>query len=124
MKQIIVIRKDLNMRKGKMCAQSAHASLSIILKNIDINSAEVNISLSQDLVRWIKNGQKKIVVSVNSEEELVKIYNSAKIKNILCALVIDSGQTEFNGIATKTCCAIGPENTECLNNITGDLKLI
>jgi PTH2 family peptidyl-tRNA hydrolase len=29
-KQVIIIRKDLNMRKGKMIAQGNHASMGVI----------------------------------------------------------------------------------------------
>jgi len=61
MKQVIILRKDLNMRKGKMVAQGAHASLQAVLLNLT----------SDDVDWWRNNGMKKICVSCDSEQELI-----------------------------------------------------
>lgn len=114
LKQIIVMRKDLNMRKGKMIAQGAHASVKATVYNLR------NSKISE----WLAESFTKIVVSVNSEEELIKIKNKAIKANIICEEIIDNGNTEFGGVKTRTCIAVGPDTNENLDPITGDLKLL
>lgn len=133
-KQVIVVRKDLNMRKGKMCAQAAHASLKVLLdlmsKNTNIISGERTRTLKyyndHPLAEWLDGSFTKICLSVNSEAELDEIYNKANSSEmpIPCALIIDSGKTEFNSVPTKTCCAIGPYYSEDIDKITGHLSLL
>jgi len=112
MKQVIVLRKDLNMRKGKMVAQGAHASLSAYLKASKTERDE-----------WSKTGQTKICVSVESEEELLKIFHQAEDAFLPCALITDSGRTEFKE-PTRTAVCIGPADSFDVDQITGHLKLL
>lgn len=114
MKQIIVIRKDLNMRKGKMCAQGAHASLKATLENLEHPSVK----------EWLSGRFTKICVSVDSEQELFDVYNEAVQKGLIASLIIDAGLTEFGGVPTMTCIAVGPATSEELEPITGHLKLL
>lgn len=130
-KQIIVMRKDLNMRKGKMCAQAAHASMAAILvqmEEFEVSNGEVHRNLVVNrysaLNKWLSGKFTKICVSVNSEQELVEIYKKAKEAGILCSLIEDSGATEFNGVPTLTCCAIGPDYPENIDPITSKLPLL
>ncbi len=141
-KQIIVIRKDLKMRKGKSCAQAAHASMAVILDKMDVKQITVAshittihnnprfveysmiISKNSDLNKWLNKSFTKIVVSCNSEEELLSLYQEAKNSNLPSALIIDEGRTEFNNIPTYTCIAIGPASSDKLDPITGHLKLL
>lgn len=71
---------------------------------------------------WIHGPFTKIVLGVNSKEELLAVYEKAKAASLLCALIVDSGQTEFNGVPTETCVAIGPNLREDIDPITGELK--
>jgi PTH2 family peptidyl-tRNA hydrolase len=114
MKQMIVMRTDLNMRKGKMVAQGAHASLKAVLENIN----HVDVQL------WLAGPFKKVCVSVGSEKELFEVLDSARKAGIITALITDAGLTEFGGVATHTCIAVGPAPDEMLENITGHLKLL
>lgn len=114
-KQVIVVRKDLNMRKGKVGAQAAHACLAVVLDKGPID-AEIMQS-------WRLNGHKKICVYVNSEEELLEVYQKGCNAKLPTALITDRGDTEFRGIPTKTCCAIGPADEAQVDKITGDLPL-
>ena len=66
----------------------------------------------------------KIVVGVETEEELLNIYEKAKEKNILVERIDDNGQTVFYGVTTFTCIAVGPDTSENLQEITGHLKLL
>ena len=127
-KQVIVIRKDLNMRKGKMVAQGAHASFVAIFNSMKWhpldNTLFINLWEYKDIDRWTKTGFKKICVSVNSESELLEIFNKAKNAGLVSALITDAGLTEFDGVPTKTCCAIGPAFSDEVDKITGHLKLL
>ena len=54
----------------------------------------------------------------------MKVHHDAIEKGLPCALIQDSGLTEFKGIPTYTCCAIGPAKEELIDEITGDLPLL
>jgi PTH2 family peptidyl-tRNA hydrolase len=113
-RQIIVMRNDLNMRKGKMVAQGAHACLKVTLENLDHPNVKA----------WLADAFTKITVKVESEQELKDIYELARAAGIPCSIIMDAGKTEFAGVPTLTCCAIGPANKEDLDKITGHLRLL
>jgi peptidyl-tRNA hydrolase, PTH2 family len=114
LKQVIVMRNDLNMRKGKMIAQGAHASVSAIMHHMKDPRVQT----------WLYAGMTKICVRVDSEEELLAVYEKACKAQLLRDIITDSGRTEFNGVSTRTCCAIGPAYNEDIDPITGHLKLL
>ena len=124
---MIVVRKDLNMRKGKMVAQGAHASLKAILDLMIPLPLEGELTLyleEHPIVKdWMQGLYTKICVSVDSEQELLEVYQKAKDAGLICSLIRDAGLTEFNE-PTLTCCAIGPAYDEDLKPITGNLKLL
>ncbi len=138
-KQVIVLRKDLNMRKGKMVAQGAHASMAVIVNLLESRSIpsdpetdfadEGGLFLSEDnlgynqIREWLDGKFTKICVSVNSEQELLEVYNKAKEAGILCSLIKDAGLTEFKE-PTYTAVAIGPDDPEYIDKITGNLPLL
>jgi PTH2 family peptidyl-tRNA hydrolase len=115
MKMMIVVRKDLNMRKGKMIAQGAHAACGIL------TSGEVHPGI---MGGWASTGAAKIAVSVSSEDELLTLHAQAKDANLPVYLVRDAGRTEFHGEPTYTALAIGPAPPSELDPITGNLKLL
>jgi len=117
-KQVIVMRKDLNMRKGKMIAQGAHASVANILQ------AQGDKGFESDLNTWLEDSFAKITLSVNSEEELMEIYDKCVNAQLNVKLIEDSGLTEFHGTTTRTCLAIGPHDVEIIDKITSKLKLL
>lgn len=123
-KQVIILRKDLNMRKGKMVAQGAHASMAAILNLGAYTDETLTISLDPRIKPWLLGQFKKICVGVNSEAELLSLYNSAKEKGLVCSLIQDAGLTEFGGIPTFTAVAIGPDTEENVNKITQNLQLL
>ena len=138
-KQVIVMRKDLNMRKGKMIAQGAHASLAVIfnymspefglftVKNGDHYKYQLWLpdgDVGERMREWINGSFKKIVVGAETLSECVSVYEKAKKLGIPCSLIEDKGLTEFGGEITITCCAIGPDDPEKIDKITGHLKLI
>jgi peptidyl-tRNA hydrolase, PTH2 family len=114
MKQIIVMRKDLYMPIGKMCAQAAHASMKATLLHMD----------DPRVRSWLADRFTKVVVSVNNEEELLSVLEQARSNNVIAELITDAGLTVFAGVATNTCIAVGPDSHEALKPITGHLKLL
>jgi PTH2 family peptidyl-tRNA hydrolase len=125
-KQVIVVRKDLNLRKGKMCSQVAHASMKFLLDRNEytVNDKAVKTSLTDIESEWIFGPFAKIVVSCDSEQELLDLIQKAKDSDILVKEIIDVGNTEFHGIPTRTCAAFGPAECEVLDKITSHLKLL
>lgn len=136
-KQVIVVRKDLNMRKGKIAAQAAHASNAVLLDLIMkgelwrsahpdgwIKNGDVWGSSHPATVGWLNNSFTKICVAVNSSEELTRLYNLADGALMPCSYIVDNGKTEFNGVKTPTCIAIGPYWTNSIDEITGGLPLL
>jgi PTH2 family peptidyl-tRNA hydrolase len=123
-KQVIVMRKDLNMRKGKMIAQGAHASLKVLLDAATRTDAAVTIPLSEAMAAWLGGRFTKVCVSVDSEAALDAIVLRARAAGVPCALVVDAGATEFHGVPTRTCCAVGPAWTDEVDAITGELPLL
>lgn len=157
MKQVIVVRRDLNMRRGKEDAQASHASLAFLTrrlqkqydyenpkivyeekidpatgKTIKVPSAAATGRRGprpiKDLFRpveweWMQGIFKKVVVQVNSLEELLQIYEQAKAAGLEAHLIEDSGLTEFHGEKTATCVGIGPDDEEKIDAITRHLPL-
>jgi PTH2 family peptidyl-tRNA hydrolase len=128
---VIVMRKDLGMRKGKMIAQGAHASLKVLLDAGAIERADpggqalqFTLPLDAALAAWLGGRFTKICVSVDSEAELDAVVERARAAGVPCALVVDAGHTEFHGVPTKTCCAVGPAWSDAVDAITGGLPLL
>lgn len=130
-KQVIVMRKDLNMRKGKIAAQAGHAVLGAIftrlyqLEEFTWNIENENIVFKGDpiLEEWFNESYTKICLYVNSEEELLELKNKADKLGIVAKLVKDNGTTEFNGVPTYTCLAFEPLPSEKIDILTGNLPL-
>jgi PTH2 family peptidyl-tRNA hydrolase len=124
-KQVIVMRKDLGMRKGKMIAQGAHASLKVLTDRKRSADAEsYTIDLTPAMAAWLTGRFTKVCVSVDSEEALVAVVERARAANVPVALIVDAGKTEFHGVPTKTCCAVGPAWSDEVDAITGELPLL
>jgi len=125
-KQVIVVRTDLNMRKGKIAAQVAHASLGAILNYAhQLFEGEIKINVEHEAVReWLSGRFKKICVGVASEAELLEIFNAAHAAGINVKLIRDAGLTEFGGVPTLTCLALGPDWPDKIVAISGHLRLL
>ncbi|MEM5799275.1 MAG: peptidyl-tRNA hydrolase Pth2 [Candidatus Aenigmatarchaeota archaeon] len=109
-KQVVILRKDLKMSKGKAVAQACHASVHSFEK--------AKWSLIE---KWEKLGSKKIILAVDNEEEILKIYEKVKKARIPSFLVKDAGLTELKP-GTITALGIGPDKEEKIDKITGNLK--
>lgn len=133
-KQVLVVRKDLNMRKGKIGAQCAHAAMKVFFDRKSINTRkdrggevvgyELKVQLTEDMHQWVTGIFTKICVYVNSEEELLALKAKADALHLPTALVEDNGLTEFHGQLTKTVLAIGPADSSLIDTVTGYLPLL
>lgn len=111
-KQCLVVRTDLKMSCGKMCAQAAHASILACGR-----------SKAASRRRWCAEGQKKVVLKVAGEQILFELKTLAEVAGIAAALVQDAGMTEVPP-GTITALGLGPAKSEDLDKITGDLALL
>lgn len=127
-KQVIVIRKDLNMRKGKMIAQGAHASMKVLIdsavKSADGRAYFISTHPANPWYHWLTGLFTKIVVGCDSEEELIDLKLKADSNDLPTAIIQDVGRTEFNNVPTYTALAIGPGTVNEVDKITGHLKLL
>ena len=119
-KQVIVMRRDLGMRRGKEIAQGAHASMIWLALRI----RQPGYTFTEAERRWLDGAFTKVCVRVDSEEELLAIVEKAREAGVLVQLCVDAGKTEFHGVPTPTCCAVGPDFPERIDPITGHLKLL
>jgi PTH2 family peptidyl-tRNA hydrolase len=117
-KQVIVIRKDLKMRRGKEIAQGAHASMSFLAKK-----ALTREEFTPAERAWLEGLFTKVCVRVDSEEQLLAVAKAAEAAGIRTEVITDAGKTEFGGVPTRTCMAVGPDLAEKVDAVTGGLEL-
>jgi len=126
-KQVIVIRRDLRMRRGKEIAQGAHASMAWLRQRVmpHITSAgrPDQAQFSPAERSWLELSMRKVTVKVGSEQELLDVYDKALGAGLVVHMITDRGLTEFGGIPTRTCLAVGPDYDDLIDPVTGDLEL-
>lgn len=135
-KQMIVMRRDLKMRKGKIAAQSGHACVEAVLLALVREGRAGKLCAEGDWVRiehegddcspltdWFDAGVAKVCVYVDSEEELLDLAREGRSRGFAVALVRDAGYTEFHGEPTYTCLAFEPLPADVIDPLTGELPL-
>ncbi len=115
-KQVIVVRSDLKMGKGKLAAQVAHAAL---------DAAETARKKHPGWYEsWREGGQGKVVVKTEGgEQALEELQKQARILGLPVSLVQDRGLTQLEP-GTTTCLGIGPGPSVEIDKVTGRLKLL
>ena len=111
-KQVIIVRADLKLPKGKLAAQAAHASLEAAMK-----------SQRDKVEEWRSEGGKKVILKVDNYEELIKYKAQAEREKLVTALITDAGHTTV-AAGTVTCLGIGPDKEERIDKVTGKLKIL
>ena len=111
-KQVIVVRNDIKLSKGKMAAQVAHASL---------NSSKAASSRTNK--KWEADGQKKVILKAKDLKHIIELGRKCKKLKIPHSIITDAGLTEVSA-GTVTCIGIGPEEDSKLDKITGSLPLL
>lgn len=100
------------MPRGKLAAQVAHAAVgSFIAASAEAQQA------------WLNNGMPKIVLKVDDEADLIRLYDLALGQNIPAQLIKDAGRTVIPK-GTLTCLGLGPASSNELDELTGELKLL
>ena len=112
MKSVVLVRQDLKMDKGKMCAQCGHAFVDVVLKTD-----------KKKVLKWREEGAKKVVLKVANMKELIKYKRLAGEAGFKTALITDAGKTFFKK-ATTTCLGIGPEDEDKIDSVTKSLKMM
>lgn len=112
MKLVILARQDLKLPKGKLAAQVAHAAVEAVFNSEDDKVAE-----------WRSQGQKKVVLKVKDEAELLDYLRKAKAAKLRTALITDAGRTVI-APGTKTCLGIGPDYEDKIDALTGKLPMV
>lgn len=112
LKQVIILRKDLGLRKGKMIAQGCHAS-----------RGAAKLADEQNVSNWERKGETKIVVGINGEENLLDLYKEMNSAGLPTKLVRDHGHTEIEE-GTMTAVGVGPSQNEKIDEFTSNLSLL
>jgi PTH2 family peptidyl-tRNA hydrolase len=112
-KLVLVVRTDLDMGRGKIAAQAAHAAVT----------AALAAQGSRDFRAWLLEGQPKVVLRVSGAEELSQLAAAARAAALPAEVIQDAGRTQL-APGTPTCCAIGPAENSRIDAITGGLALL
>jgi peptidyl-tRNA hydrolase, PTH2 family len=112
LKQVIIVRNDLKLPKGKLASQVAHASIEAALRGS-----------REKLDSWRAAGMKKIVLKAESLEKLQELQQKAKAHKLVAALITDAGHTVVEP-GTVTALGIGPDDEEKIDIVTGSLPML
>lgn len=132
-KQVIVVRTRypdgkggfFKPRTGKLIAQGAHASMKVFFDRARISdNLGMLIPLTNEMRLWATGQFAKVCVRAESEAQLLDLHKQAMLASLPCAIIQDSGKTEFHGVLTYTALAIGPAKAEDIDPITGGLALL
>jgi PTH2 family peptidyl-tRNA hydrolase len=130
-KQVIVVRKDLKMRRGKEAAQVAHAAMKVFFDRIVAVEASEDGryyadigNITDAMKQWMEGAFTKIVVSCESKSKLFELKAKADLLKTPNAIMVDNGWTEFHNTPTVTCLAVGPDWSDIIDEITKELPLL
>lgn len=138
-KQVILVRSDIGMPYGKAIAQGSHSSIMFLTKIIQnlaamsfweriefafcmIFSNQFKLLFTPNEWEWVNGTFTKVCLEVKSESELLELHEKALNLGLLSNLVLDSGKTHTKGVPTHTCVAIGPDDSDKINQVTGHLR--
>ena len=114
-KQVLIVRRDLNMSPGKIAAQCVHAGQRFLMTGLDTEP--------EDFQEWKATGETIVVLGCGSSLELLDLWAQAKESNLAAHVMVDEGRTEV-APNTNTCLAIGPACSDRIDPITRHLRLL
>lgn len=112
MKQVIVVNEELELPRGKLAAQVAHAAMDAFLN-----------ASPEAQQRWLDLGMPKVVLQVETEDGIHKLESLAMDEGLPVAIIRDAGHTVV-AAGTVTCIGIGPAAIDAIDRLTGALKLV
>ncbi|XP_028753347.1 peptidyl-tRNA hydrolase 2, mitochondrial [Neltuma alba] len=113
-KMVLVVRNDLKMGKGKIAAQCSHATLGLYKKLLHRSPKALN--------RWEMCAQPKVVVKIESEEDMLVLQERAKSLKLPTHITIDAGRTQIAPNSRTVMAIMGP--VDVVDDVTGGLKLL
>jgi len=137
-KQVIVVRKDLKMKAGKLAAQVSHASMAPLTTRLRMSEAvrdpdEEDVTLSitfwngdehdDAFLEWVRGSFTKVVLEIETEQDLLDLIERAEEEQVPGFKIEDEGRTAFHGVKTLTCASFGPCYSDVFETLTGHLKL-
>jgi peptidyl-tRNA hydrolase, PTH2 family len=126
-KQVIVIRRDLKMRRGKEIAQGAHASTAWLSRRLHLGlfgtPCLAGASFTVAELAWLTGSFRKVTCQVPGEAEILELKTAASSLGVEAHVITDAGLTEFGGVPTVTAIGIGPDWADLVDQVTGKLAL-
>lgn len=124
-KQAIIFRKDIKIRRGKLASLASLASAKFIIENNEADrNDELFVKLSQEEVQWIKESSPKVILGIDTAIELTDLAFRAELLGINVYSVFDEKLTKADRNSYPICVALGPDDEELINQITNHLKSI
>ena len=123
-KQVIVVRKDLNLRRTELASHVATASMGFLLENNESErNDQISVKLSNEEVMWLNGSFEKDIVGVDSEEDLKDLMFKAEMEGIGVYPVLYRVSGKFDD-DILACAALGPDDSSVIGHVTGHLKAI
>lgn len=120
-KQVIVVRRDLNMKRGELAQEVALASMQFLVDNNEAERGdEIMVKLSPAEAEWLMSGSLSSVVGCDSADALHDLIFQADLADV----EVHTSSIDVDGAPTLTCAAFGPCTADELDRIVGNLKLI
>jgi PTH2 family peptidyl-tRNA hydrolase len=123
-KQVIVIRRDLRMRRGKEIAQGAHASMAFLARRVaralrSEDDEQARLDFDEEARAWLLGHFTKVVLQAPDLETLRRVEAVAIERGLEVNVITDRGLTEFGGTPTVTALAVGPNRADAIDAVTG-----
>jgi|688.fasta_scaffold684913_1 peptidyl-tRNA hydrolase len=124
-KQAIIVRKDLKLHKSKLAGFASQASMKFLIDNNEAaRGDELIVKLSQEEVQWIEESFPKSILGVDSHDALVDVIFRAELLGLNTYSVFEEKSSKPDENAQLVCAALGPDDEDLINQITGHLKSI
>jgi len=124
-KQVILIRRDLKLKRAAMVAMAAKISCEFLVdNNVSERGDTLKVNLTPQESDWMQGKSMRIILGVSSEEALKNILFKAEMAGLSSYSMTNSPKNKNDFDEEILCAAIGPDDPERIDEITGNLKLI
>ena len=124
LKQVILLRRDMKLRRAEAAALASKASMSFILESdMSERSSNVQVDISGIEAEWMLGSAKRIVLGVSSEDTMKKLLLKAEVQGVSTYEIIGSSSGKADEGSQIIAASLGPDEDDKLDIITGNLKL-